>query len=358
MSTLLLLALGCSGSSTDDAVVDADADADSDADSDADTDADTDTWGHSGDPHSADSASGAPTADTAPPFEVDCNALSNRPLSMRQLTGARGYHDVIMTQDPFILGQDTQGTLIRAPYMQNGAPLVPGIGTIQQFDWLPNGDLAVMRDINATVTRVNPLTGGMTVITQLDSNGYGIRTAPDGKLWVADYSAGLVRVDPATGAKETLLRINGLNPRVINWSPDYSRLYIGTFMGDGRVFYIDLDQNMDPIDADSNGVADVRVFATGVGSGSYHDALEVDYCGNLYMTDYSYHNMYRIDPQGNVSLYLDMNVNNQYGHGARFGNGVGGFRLDALYVPQPYNGHTVAEIVIGVPSRSWDGTPF
>lgn len=353
MSTLLLLALGCSGPTTPDAPTDVETDTDTDADSDTDTDtdADTDTTydGHSG----TTATTAAPTAETAAPFEVDCAALTNRPISFRTLTGARGYHDVAITQDPFIIGQDVLGTLIKAPYMQPGTPLVPGIGTVQGMDWLPNGDLAVARSLNSTVSRVNPVTGGLSVITQVPGEVYGVITGPDGMLYVADQVAGRIyRVDPATGNKTELVNRPPLHPRVINFSPDYSKMYIGTYIGDntGRVYFVDLDASLTPI-------SDVQLFASGVGTGSYHDALQVDFCGNLYMTDYSMAAMYKIDPQGNVIRYLDM-PNGQYGHGARFGNGIGGFRLDALYVPQPYHGNTVAEIIIGVPSRTWDGTPF
>jgi hypothetical protein len=34
---------------------------------------------------------------------------------------------------------------------------------------------------------------------------------------------------------------------------------------------------------------------------------------------------------------------------------VGGWRHDAIYVTQPYNGNTVVEVDIGVPSRDWPG---
>ena len=39
-----------------------------------------------------------------------------------------------------------------------------------------------------------------------------------------------------------------------------------------------------------------------------------------------------------------------------FGSGIGGWRDDAIYVPQPYNGKSVSEIGLGVYHRSWQGT--
>ncbi|MCA9492936.1 MAG: hypothetical protein KC621_23560 [Myxococcales bacterium] len=342
----LLLALGACHPTTS-TFTDGDADADADADSDADTDTDTygyghswtTTWGHSD----------VLPVHSAVPFEVDCNAVTNQPLSFRTVNGARGYHDVAIAPTGHILGQDSAGNLVRALYMQNPTVFVPNTGTLQGMDWLPNGDLAIARDRDRTITRVTQQ--GATTVISNNVGAYGVITGPDGQLYVANYDQ-ILRIDPTTGAKTVLLQPPAqLQPRVINFSPDYSRMYIGTIFGNGNIFYVDLNPDLTV-------ASNVRVFATGVGTGSYHDCLQVDYCGNLYVSDFSTRTLYKIDPNGNTRVYLEMVVNNQYGHGARFGNGVGGFRLDALYMPQPYHANTVAEIVLGVPSRTWDGTPF
>jgi hypothetical protein len=47
--------------------------------------------------------------------------------------------------------------------------------------------------------------------------------------------------------------------------------------------------------------------------------------------------------------------NQQYGHGAIWGNDVGGWRSDAIYAPMPYLGNVVKEIVIEVPGKDWPG---
>ena len=48
-----------------------------------------------------------------------------------------------------------------------------------------------------------------------------------------------------------------------------------------------------------------------------------------------------------------------YGHGVVWGRGLGGWRPDAIYMPQPYNDAKVREVVIGVPDgatvRTWNG---
>ena len=37
--------------------------------------------------------------------------------------------------------------------------------------------------------------------------------------------------------------------------------------------------------------------------------------------------------------------------GCLSGRGIGGWRDDAIYMPQPYNGDTLGEVVLGVPAR-------
>ena len=110
---------------------------------------------------------------------------------------------------------------------------------------------------------------------------------------------------------------------------------------------------MDPVTLDLVGVP--YVFASGVGSGAYHDCLVVDYCDNVYVCDYSTQAMYKITPAGVVSNYISF-PGGQYAHGAEWGSGLNGFRVDALYVSQPYNGDTISEAVIGIPGAAWDGT--
>ena len=43
----------------------------------------------------------------------------------------------------------------------------------------------------------------------------------------------------------------------------------------------------------------------------------------------------------------------EYGHGMTWGTGEHGWLDNAVYLTQPYNQNTVAEVVIGVPERGW-----
>ena len=165
-------------------------------------------------------------------------------------------------------------------------------------------------------------------------------------------SQGVSRIDPVTGAASILISPgSNWEPHSINFNVGFTKLYIGTveWANQGRVYGVELDANLDPI------LSTLQVFASGVGEG-WHDGVEVDICGYVYIPDYWTSRLYRIHPDGTPEVFVDWSWDtNQYAHGALFGNGVGGFREDALYVPMPYNGNTVKEIVVGVPRRDWAG---
>ncbi len=292
------------------------------------------------------------STDTDPPLpEFDCATIPQQPTAFRLVPGARGYHDVDFDGDGNIIGASAafNSNLMKADYAGNAQVWVPNTRTVQQFAWLPDGDLAVSSDSNGIV-RIAP-NGGSSVING-NIRPYGLILGPDEMLYAADQSE-INRVDPVTGDATRLLAqgaLQGGYPRVINFSLDNTKMFIGTYQGSsGRVYVMDLDANYDPI-------SEPTVFATGVGSGAYHDTLGVDICGYLYVADYSSSSLYRISPQGTVRLLLEAQgfMASEYGHGMNWGTGEHGWLDDAIYLSQPYNGNTVTEVVIGVPSRDWD----
>lgn len=302
-----------------------------------------------------------PTGTTAPPTETtneplaeyDCATMPLEATGFREVPGASGYHDVAFDPDGLILG--TSGAfsvnLMWADYDGNSGIFVPNTGTLQQMAWLPDGDLAVASDTHG-IQRVDAY--GATSPINGNIRPYGLILGPDDMLYAADQNK-VHRVDPDTGAAEVLVGAGALtdgSPRVLNFSLDYSRLFMGTFLGsNGRIYAVDLDDNLDPI-------GQPYVFTSGVGSGSYHDGLGIDICGYLYVPDYSTSALYRIDPTtGSVQTLLQESglFSSAYGHGLQWGTGEHGWDDHALYLPQPYNGNTVMEVVIGVPSRFWNG---
>jgi len=334
MASLLLV--GCNGSDPAPGNDGDDDDASSgDDDDDQPTDTDTDT---------------EPT-DTAPePIEIDCALIPAEPTAYRPVPGARGYHDVEFDADGLIIGATSgfNSDLLKVNYDGDIQVWVPGVRTVQQFAWLPDGDLAVASDTNGIVRVAS--NGGTSIING-NIQPYGLLLGPDEMLYAADQSE-IWRVDPTSGEATQLMARGVLasgHPRVINFSLDYTKMFIGTYTGSqGRIYVVD-------VDADFNIVSAPTVFATGVGSGAYHDTLGVDICGYLYVADYSSSAMYRIDPDGQVITLLQAQgfLAQEYGHGMTWGTGKDGWLDQAIYVTQPYNGNSVLEVVIDVPPRGW-----
>ena len=282
------------------------------------------------------------TSSSTEPF--DCDSVPVVPVSVRELSAPRGYHDVAFDLDGNLIGSDNS-TLFKASDDSSSSGWIPGLGMLQQFDWMPNGDLVVAKESDGTLRRITPGGGQTTIAT--DVYAYGVVVGPDEQIYAANNTT-LQRIDPNTGERQVLFDPAGWfgGVRVLNFSPDLTQLYMGTSFGNGDVYVVDLDANLDP-------TGSVRVLAGGVGQGNYHDSLAVDLCGYLYVADYDTRALYRVSPEGQVQDLLG-HMGNAYGHGAEWGRGIGPWRDDALYLPQPYDGNTVLEVVIGVPTgRSW-----
>jgi len=289
------------------------------------------------------------TTTSLEPF--DCATIPSEPLGFRAVPGARAYHDVGFDSEGMLIGATASfgADLLKVDYDGNAQVWVPGVQTVEQFTWLPDGDLAVSSSTRGIV-RVAP-NGGTTVING-NIRPYGLILGPDEMLYAADQVE-LWRVDPDSGEATKLLAPGQLangSPRVINFNLDYTKLYIGTYGGtQGRIYVVEVNADLDPISAPA-------VFATGVGSGAYHDTLGIDLCGYLYVADYSSSTLNRISPDGDVQTLLQAQgfMASEYGHGMAWGTGENGWLDDAIYLSQPYNGNTVMEVVIGVPSRHWE----
>ncbi len=106
-----------------------------------------------------------------------------------------------------------------------------------------------------------------------------------------------------------------------------------------------------------NPIGDLQVFTTGASAGgsNWHDAIAVDACGYVYVTDYNSRNLYRVSAGGDAILFWDPADQGHYAHGLVWGTGEHGWKGDALYFPQPYNSNSVGEVVVGVPPAGYGG---
>ena len=313
---------------------DSESDADTDADADTDTDADGDSV----------------IDDTSPPIDYDCEALPDFNLGDTTLTEARAYHGIAFTQDGYLVGWNGYNAVVRSSYDGVREVFVPGVLGMEQLDHLADGDIVGSDTSGARLIRITA-DGGTETISTNSGYAYGVTTGPDRNIYIAD--GGVHRIDIETGEKTTLIR----QPRQwtahsLAFNLDSTRLYIGS-IGRGDVYYVDLDDDLNP-------VGEPQIFASNVGRG-WHDGLGFDACGNLYVADYSSAGLYRVSPEGVITPMYNPGNTTIYGHGLQWGNGQGGWRADALYLPMPYSGSLVREVVVGVPAgdflRTWRGEP-
>ena len=270
---------------------------------------------------------------------LDCLNLADAPVSLRPVLRARGYHDVALDQSGHVIGFDGSA-LVQVDQQGNTRPYAAGIQGAEGMDWLPDGSLVVASPLG--LVRISP-NGGQVVIAP-DVFAYGVTVGPDGMVYAADNSTQIWRIDASTLAREVYWSNVGSTsfaPRTIAFDLDRSLMYIGSF-GD-KVYSMAIGPDLTPL-------APPRMLAVVNPGAAFLDGLTVDACGNLYMPNYESAALYRIAPDGEVRLFHQWELS-QYGHGLEWGSGVGGFRADALYLPQPYNLNSVLEVVVGIPGN-------
>jgi hypothetical protein len=176
----------------------------------------------------------------------------------------------------------------------------------------------------------------------------GLAGGPDGEVYAAtNYTAGaagIFRVPVDGSSPELLVDASFDEPRDIAFSRDDSRLYFGT-LNSGKVWAVSFDAAMNVVGYPEE-VAQVPQ--------AWHDTIEVDACGNLYVGSVFESAIYRVFTDGTVQLLVDWSFND-YGHGLEWGAARGGWDPLAIYVTHPYVGSLVSEIHLGVPGAKWPG---
>lgn len=282
--------------------------------------------------------------DNPPPPEMfDCDTVVDTPVSYQMIVGAKAYHGLVITPDGMLIGSDGN-SLIESDYSGSWGLFLPGIGSGQQMHFLPDGDFAYATSDSA-ITRVRLDATIQTIRPGVGA--YAVVVGPDGMIY-SNSGAWIVRIDPVTGDLENVLTGFGSTPHSIGFSPSGHRIYVGV-IGAPTVYYATLDASFDP-------TSPAMVLSSSVGGGNaWHDAVVVDACGYLYVPNFWDRTVYRIAPDGTTLAYWSPTNQNEYPHGFMWGTGTHGWKVDALYSPQPYNGNTVGELVIGVPPRDFEG---
>jgi len=277
----------------------------------------------------------------------DCALAPSTALSTKIVPGARGYHGLAINDIGLMYGTDVNGNLIRSTYDGAWTPFLSNL-FVDQIAFAENGNLHMAS--SNTVLTATPAAQLLTLNGQQQYT-YGLRMGPDGKVWIADSSS-IRRLHPVSGAAETVTTLpDGGNAHSFDFNRAFDRLYIGTIGDLGHIRFVDLDVNY-------NAVGQPQTFVNLMGFGSvWLDGIATDVCGNLYVPNFTTSQLFKVTPTGTPTVYVDWSSDSsKYGHGVIFGNGLFGFREDALYLPMPYNYNTVMEVVVGIPGREFAGT--
>lgn len=303
---------------------------------------------------SAVSDSGAGPSDSAAVREeFDCTDIPEVPGITTNLDAPRAYNDLVFDTSGGLIGSDTD-IFLRSTDAKTATPFSLYDGTVYKMGILPDGDV-VAATRNSGVVRIDPVSGSWETIGP-NFTGYGLAVGPDGHIYVAtNYTAaatGIIRVRSDTEDHEHVIDLD-FTPRAIAFGRDTSVLYIGNGdSSDGRVYRLQLDEHM-------NAVGEPTVVAS-IPDG-WHDTLEVDACGNLYVGTFFGNTMYRVRPglhtgdPPRVNVWVDWNFDG-YGHGFEWGSGLGPWNTTSVYFSHPYIGSRVSEMDAGVPGQAWKGT--
>jgi sugar lactone lactonase YvrE len=279
----------------------------------------------------------APVVDTAesdepepPPRVVDCTVLPRVPAPFTTLYdfgsaedfdfNALGQH-VSVSQQSLVTRDLAGATGILATNVSSEAS-----GT----RILPDGAIVVNRVAQGSIVRVDP-NGSKTVVVGDLAYPNGLEVDRDGFVYVAEQDGGRIRrIDPYTG--DNWVIASGLNaPNGIIFGPDYTRLYFNSF-GGGTLHVIEKI-------TDTTYTEPVLLQSKPAGGG--FDGLNVDECGNIYITEFVVGKVWRVTPDG-AQVDEVAALPSSWIPNLRWGNGVGGFEEGTLYVADRDGGRLFA----------------
>lgn len=326
--------VGCAGSPT---ATDTDKESDG-RDTPTDTDTDTDTV------ETIETGASGVTGDTGGTVVDVCTNLPPGPFSFTASNAVHTEEDFDFNVDGLLVYQ-SYSDLAGIDHFGNVQLVAASIGfDVAGIRSLPTSDYIVAQQDTNAVRRVNHVTGNTVTIFSGLNYPNGLEVERSGMAYVSEYAAnGAVRrFDPYTGDNEVIVQIE--NPNGLALSPDEQTLYIATsdqlFFGDGRVAAIDRD----PVSGEWLPTPR-EVYQ----AGDLLDAITVDECGNLYVTEYQSGKVIRLHTDGTVEPLVDLPNSGFEGYGsARFGAGFGGWDRTTLYVS---NRTDLYGIEIGVEGR-------
>jgi len=282
----------------------------------------------------------AATGDTA--VEFDCTApWPKAPISVTTLTGYSTSEDFDFDADGYavsvvsnnLVGKDQYGgTKVISPGVSNGAA---GTRVLSTGDW-------VVADVpTGSIVLVTAATGAKQVILGGLAYPNGLEVDEDDNVYIGENSGDRVIRVNAYNPKDVEVVAQGLRePNGVILSPDGQTLYVGSF-GGGKIYAVDRDP--------AGGWLPYRTFYDPVGRDGGFDGINVDACGNVYITEFTTGKVYRVSPDGLQATEV-ADLPSFWIPNLRWGVGVGGWDEDTLYVADRDQGRIFA-IEVGIPGK-------
>lgn len=262
----------------------------------------------------------AATGDTAPP--LDCSILPPVPVQYQVLQQFETSEDFDLDGDGYLCSITDQNLACLDLY-GNRKVLSPNISqSTAGTRILATGDWVVADVARGALVRVDAATGAVTTIATGLAYPNGVEVDADNMVYVAENSGRKVQqIDAYTGEKWQVA--SGLSqPNGVILSPDGNTLYVGSF-GGGVIYAID---RLGPTEWDEE-----RILYEPSMPDNGFDGINVDACGNVYITEFVVGRVYRITPDGTqVNVVVDLPSG--WIPNMRWGHDIGGWSSDILYV--------------------------
>lgn len=251
----------------------------------------------------------------------DCDNLVTPPAAYDTLFGFTSSEDFVFDSAGNYVAVDDNGNLVRITKQGQKTLWIPGFssGFMAGMVALPDDSVVVCDVNNGSLKRAYP-NGAVTTLIGGLAYPNGIDVGPDGYVYVAENSGAQVRrVHPDTGAS-TIVASGLTGPNGVAFTDDPTLFYVGSF--EGQLIY----KIVQPVPGQP-GTA--TVFANFQGGGGI-DGMGVDECGNVYAAEYTSGNVYRMTPDGTVTLLT--HLPSFWIPNIKWGRGLGGFDKNVMFI--------------------------
>jgi hypothetical protein len=295
--------------------------------------------GETGEPPTGETGDSGTTS-TPWDTEVDCEAILPVPVESVRYDWVASSEDYTFSADGYLI-QSSGGGVRRTPFGGPSELILPGAPEARGTRFLPDGRLALNAIETGSVVLVDVTTGSQEVVAAGLQNPNGMAIDLQGRIYVT-VTAGVMRIDPSTGAVDRIVDMPGNSFDGITFSHDYGRLYFNEELG--QIHFVEIDE-----DGEAGPVRDgVRINLSAF---SILDGMAADACGNLYALEMD-GTVWRVRLDGTIEVVAELPGTPISFPALNFGYPpVGGWGSTALYV-LTFTGQ-LHELQIGVPGK-WE----